>query len=411
MPRRRLFAVARTFAFWDVHSWHPSKDSIFFSDPGYIGLAFRLPLYEEGVRSLRSIDAYCGRDMFSEDQMLKCEDVGINVMLLGNTRSAFVNLMLWDIASMARSQRFGSKKPNLVVFSKISEHTEMMTKALVSLRRVGCNVLFAMPNDTNKSYGDFGVSLSEDEYGNVSLALLSDPSSKVPVVSCPDLFDKEKVLANVYDPDEEEEEEDDVMDVEEVERRVSPEPFIPPEAEAESSTCFVLPEKVGTCVFWDVQDYQVPLGLQPETFIQNIKTALGTEDDILILAYGADEKSFPDSYRTHSIFTSVSADKYTRLTVMMVDIICWVVKNRSACPNLLVIANASVEDPQFWPFLLGLGYRGFNIFATIPDTDLPDDKTETAERLMFNKSLLSWKNLSCKRKRKGIEDTVSGSDD
>ncbi|KAG7600323.1 hypothetical protein ISN44_As06g044390 [Arabidopsis suecica] len=388
MPRRRLFAVARTFAYWDVHSWHPPKDSIFFSDPGYIGLAFRLPLYEERVRSLRSIDAYCG-----------------------NTRSAFVNLMLWDIASMARNKRFGSKKPNLVVFSKISEHTEMMTKALVSLRRVGCNVLFAMPDDTNTSYGDFGVSLSEDEYGNVSLALLSDPSSKVPVVSCPDLFDEEKVLANVYNPDDEEEEEEDVMEVEEVESRVSPEPFIPPEAEAESSTCFVLPEKVGTCVFWDVQDYPVPLGLQPETFIQNIKTALGTEDDILILAYVADVKSFPDSYHSHSRITSVSADKYTRLTVMMVDIICWVVKNRSACPNLLVIANASVEDPQFWPFLLGLGYRGFNIFATIPHTDLPDDKTKTAERLMFNKSLLSWKNLSCKRKRKGIEDTVSGSDD
>ncbi|CAL9218668.1 unnamed protein product [Arabidopsis halleri] len=395
MARRRLFAAARTFVYWDVNGWHPPKESMFFTDPGYIGLAIRLPLYEERVRSLRSIDAYCDMEMFSDTEFLKCEDVGINVMLLGNTRSAFVNLMLWDIASMAMNERFGTKKPNLVVFSKISEHTEMMTKALVSLRRVGCNVLFAMPDDTNTSYGDFGVSLSEDEYGNVSLALLSDPSSKVPVVSCPDLFDEKKVLANVYNPDEEEEEEEeDVMEVEEVESRVSPEPFIPPEAEAGSSSCFVLPEKVGTCVFWDVQDYPVPLGLQPETFIQNIKTALGTEDDILILAYVADEKSFPDSYRTHSRFTSVSADKYTRLTVMMVDIICWVVKNCSACPNLLVIANASVEDDQFWPFLLGLRYRSFKLFATIPDTELPDDKTETAE--MLRKFLLSWKNLSCK---------------
>jgi len=29
----------------------------------------------------------------------------------------------------------------------------------------------------------------------------------------------------------------------------------------------------------------------PETFIQNIKTSLGTKDDLLILAYVADEKA------------------------------------------------------------------------------------------------------------------------
>ncbi|CAA0289223.1 unnamed protein product [Arabidopsis thaliana] len=88
----------------------------------------------------------------------------------------------------------------------------------------------------------------------------------------------------------------------------------------------------------------------------------------------------------------------------MVDIVCWAVKNGSACRNLLLIANASSEDHQFWPFLQGLRYRGFKLFATIPDRTLPDDECLTA--VMCAKYIVSWKHLSlCK----GIEDT--GSDD
>lgn len=76
---------------------------------------------------------------------------------------------------------------------------------------------------------------------------------------------------------------------------------------------------------------------------------------------------------------------------------------------MLVISNDredGEEETFFWPILRGLKYRGCYIFLAVPDTLLPIGVPRD-----FGKPVLPWKTLSDKRKRKGREDTVSGSDD
>lgn len=110
----------------------------------------------------------------------------------------------------------------------------------------------------------------------------------------------------------------------------------------------------------------------------------------------------------HLPWYTVSADKFARINVLMLDLICWATKNCSrdfaSCPNLLIISESSEEDTNFWPLIQGLSCRGYNTFVAAPDTGLH------CRGIYAHRLALPWKILSSKGKRKDREDTVSDSD-
>lgn len=52
-----------------------------------------------------------------------------------------------------------------------------------------------------------------------------------------------------------------------------------------------------TCVFWDVEDYPIPDGLDPASIYQRIKDAVnkyGCDAEVSIQAYAVDNNTFAD---------------------------------------------------------------------------------------------------------------------
>lgn len=73
-------------------------------------------------------------------------------------------LMRIAIRALTLDDAHGRSNSNMVVFTNISQHTALITRALLSFRQRDFNVLFAMPYASAPAAPDgFGVSLSEDK--------------------------------------------------------------------------------------------------------------------------------------------------------------------------------------------------------------------------------------------------------
>ncbi|XP_010448539.1 PREDICTED: uncharacterized protein LOC104730986 [Camelina sativa] len=106
-----------------------------------------------------------------------------------------------------------------------------------------------------------------------------------------------------------------------------------------------------TRVFWDVEDYPIPDGLDPASIYQRMKEAVkkhGCDAEVTIHAY-AENNTFSDELRRQfcdagfkvEVFTE--GDKYVRHCAMYADVMIWTLENPKPS-NLVVLANIMEDD-------------------------------------------------------------------
>ncbi|KAG7566062.1 hypothetical protein ISN44_As10g026690 [Arabidopsis suecica] len=123
-----------------------------------------------------------------------------------------------------------------------------------------------------------------------------------------------------------------------------------------------------TCVFWDVQDFQVPEGRDPDWVYQKIKSALAKKG--------------------HRGIVEIKAYVYR----MMSDVLFWALDNPSdypvLLPNVMVISKNISQEEGFLRVLGILQCRGYNILLADSDYDVASQN-----ELHFVSSLWLWKSL------------------
>ncbi|CAN7057102.1 unnamed protein product [Brassica rapa subsp. trilocularis] len=100
-----------------------------------------------------------------------------------------------------------------------------------------------------------------------------------------------------------------------------------------------------TAVFWDIEDCPIPGGLDPLTFLQNIKLALvnhGCHGNVSIMAYCDKNRSLDDfSLSDTSPITLVpTGNKDARIKKMFTDIFYWALENpQTSCVMVVITKN------------------------------------------------------------------------
>ncbi|KAG7599632.1 NYN domain limkain-b1-type [Arabidopsis suecica] len=152
---------------------------------------------------------------------------------------------------------------------------------------------------------------------------------------------------------------------------------------------------VHTCVLWDVEDFQVPDGHDPDWVYKKIKSALekkGYECIVEIRAYGEKNKIW-DAFLLAGIMIIPKGDKYARVNKMIKDILFWALDNpveESVQRNVMVISkNMSRNIDEFLSILHGLQSRGYKVFLAESD----DDNVESIMQHEFVSSVWLWKSL------------------
>ncbi|XP_010504672.1 PREDICTED: uncharacterized protein LOC104781650 [Camelina sativa] len=148
-----------------------------------------------------------------------------------------------------------------------------------------------------------------------------------------------------------------------------------------------------TCVFWDVEDCQVPDGNDPDSISENMKSVLadtGYGDVVQIMAYGEKNK-IRDQFLLAEITFIPEGDKLARVNRMMKDVLFWALDNRvhqSVRRNVMVISQNISKDFEFICVLQGLQSRGYKVL-------LADDSDDVAsvEQHEFVSSLWLWTSL------------------
>ncbi|CAL9227500.1 unnamed protein product [Arabidopsis halleri] len=103
-----------------------------------------------------------------------------------------------------------------------------------------------------------------------------------------------------------------------------------------------------TCVFWDVEDYPIPDGLDPASIYQRIKDAVnkyGCDAEVSIQAYADDNNTFADREYSDAGFklqVFTEGDKYARHWSMYGDIMLWSLENPKS--NVIIIAKITEDD-------------------------------------------------------------------
>ncbi|KAL0772670.1 LOW QUALITY PROTEIN: hypothetical protein Bca101_037821 [Brassica carinata] len=103
--------------------------------------------------------------------------------------------------------------------------------------------------------------------------------------------------------------------------------------------------EANTAVFWDIEDCPIPGGMDPLTFLQNIKLALvnhGCHVNVSIMAYCDKNRSLEDfSLSDTSPITLVpTGDKYARIKKMFRDIFLWAMANPQTSSVMVVITKS-----------------------------------------------------------------------
>ncbi|KAG2287659.1 hypothetical protein Bca52824_047263 [Brassica carinata] len=104
-------------------------------------------------------------------------------------------------------------------------------------------------------------------------------------------------------------------------------------------------DEANTAVFWDIEDCPIPGGMDPLTFLQNIKLALvnhGCHVNVSIMAYCDKNRSLEDfSLSDTSPITLVpTGDKYARIKKMFRDIFLWAMANPQTSSVMVVITKS-----------------------------------------------------------------------
>ncbi|CAF1851183.1 unnamed protein product [Brassica napus] len=104
-------------------------------------------------------------------------------------------------------------------------------------------------------------------------------------------------------------------------------------------------DEANTAVFWDIEDCPIPGGMDPLTFLQNIKLALvnhGCHVNVSIMAYCDKNRSLEDfSLSDTSPITLVpTGDKYARIKKMFRDIFLWALANPQTSSVMVVITKS-----------------------------------------------------------------------
>ncbi|CAN6974777.1 hypothetical protein Bca4012_000906 [Brassica carinata] len=366
----------RTHLLWKADRWLPDK----YEEPGFICLSLGLSVSRRGF-SNEHIRVYGNSDIFSEDLeheyflSPECD----NILRFSKEEAHQINYMMLVDAVLMASHDDDHVSP-LVIITKLAQDTEMICRVLASLTSRGFPVLFALPEAPQSN---FGITVSS----NVVLG-----PERIPVLLCPHLFD-------LLDHLEHEEEDEDV--------KHSQRYFIelpPPDAHTKS---FSMPQGVETCVFWDVSDYPLPLGLQLPVFYENILSAVRALvpcpcGGISIYAYvDNDEFDYEDARVLITVVRNSPADKFSRLAKMTMDFLLWSIDNPAdphgtRGPNLLLISKLLQDDELNCLHKLdNLSTNGLNVFLT----------SEKIPRKVNYVHLLSWQDLSAVGKLKSREDT------
>ncbi|XP_010427660.1 PREDICTED: uncharacterized protein LOC104712455 [Camelina sativa] len=137
-----------------------------------------------------------------------------------------------------------------------------------------------------------------------------------------------------------------------------------------------------TCVFWDVQDFPVPKGRDPDSVYENIKLALankGFAGIVHIRAYGRKNKVW-DDFLLDGITVIPEGDKDARVKRMIRDVLFWALDNRvhpSAQRIVMVISEHIGQDLDFLSVLQGLHSREYKILlADVASVKQPEFVSE-----------------------------------
>ncbi|XP_010448545.1 PREDICTED: uncharacterized protein LOC104730993 [Camelina sativa] len=117
-----------------------------------------------------------------------------------------------------------------------------------------------------------------------------------------------------------------------------------------------------TCVFWDVNDYPIPDGLDPSSIYQSIKDAIkkhGCDAEVTIHAY-ADDNTVSDDLRRQLLDAGFKFEVFSpggdhaRHCTMYCDMVLWAFKHPTPPLNLIVLAKVFDCEGDFYTFMCAL---------------------------------------------------------
>ncbi|CAA7024734.1 unnamed protein product [Microthlaspi erraticum] len=394
MPGRRYLRGYNTNVFWHADSWPPPEE-----DHDYNIWSVSRSLANRGYLGL-DINAY-GEVGKISDKALKMYRLSTGFHILNTPEGSDdrrVNLMLANVVEMALFPVPRHSPDQTVILMKLTQYSEMICRVLASLKRRGHGVALALPEvDVEKAKASFGITLCSEQ---------NDSNERIPVWLCPNLFDRKpdaRLPQGQRHPEDEEE------------RQSEPRWFIEPPTPDAHTTSFAMPADVGTCVFWDVEEYPLPHGLDLRSFCENILSAVrsrvaSSTGAVSIYAYvvKVEEDFKADEAEDAQIKIRIApADESERFAQMSMDFHFWSVDNTAADdhshrtrPNLLLISKLLEADRRLCLGVQGclrcIIRRGCIAFLAVPGENIPSSSS-SSDGLPL---LLPWEELSAKGKRK-----------
>uniref|UniRef100_A0A1J3IMB9 NYN domain-containing protein n=1 Tax=Noccaea caerulescens TaxID=107243 RepID=A0A1J3IMB9_NOCCA len=99
-----------------------------------------------------------------------------------------------------------------------------------------------------------------------------------------------------------------------------------------------------TCVFWDLNDYPIPIGVHPAWIYKRIKDAIsdqGIVGDVSIHGYvDVSEREYWDAGFQVEVFPQSEGGKHTRHCSMLVDMSIWAL-NHTKPSNVIILAQVT----------------------------------------------------------------------
>ncbi|CAH2063207.1 unnamed protein product [Thlaspi arvense] len=253
MRRRPVYMGTNTNVYWNADSWLSDR----YNEPCFIIESLFSSLFKK-YRHGHHITAYGDAVKVSDDLTDGYYlHLGFYIFEKRGSEDERFYLMLVKAVQVA------SIKHRTVIIAKLSQDSAMICRVLASLRNKGCSVVYVVPElDVDKATPGITVSSERND-------------TSVPVWPCPHLFDREPG----------------------VEYNDSERYFIEPPAPEAHTVSFTMPLDVDTSVFWDVEDYPFPPGLDLSMFYENIAAAvrarvLYSTGGVSIYAYVAKEEEF-----------------------------------------------------------------------------------------------------------------------
>ncbi|CAA7031540.1 unnamed protein product [Microthlaspi erraticum] len=104
-----------------------------------------------------------------------------------------------------------------------------------------------------------------------------------------------------------------------------------------------------TCVFWDLNDYPIPSGINPASMCESIKDAIwkqGIDGEVSIQAYvdvsesTLSEREYSDAGFQVEVFHESEGGKHTRNCSMLADMTMWALDNPTPS-NVILLAKVT----------------------------------------------------------------------